>query len=84
MPRGFDNKEVTIPAGPFFLLVENRSGLSEMALSLQHEGGSTIKTALVQREVLDWAELFDLPPGNYVISEASHPTEICRLTVAAK
>ena len=83
-PRGFDLQEITVPAAPFFLLVENRSGLSEMSLSLQSDAGSLIKAARVQREELDWAELLDLSPGKYVLVEASHPEQVCRLTVAQK
>lgn len=83
-PRGFDVKEVTVPEGPFFLLVENRSGLSDMSLSLQAQGGGPVISARVQREELDWAQFLDLPPGNYVISEASHPQDLCQLTVTSK
>lgn len=83
-PRGFDLKEITLPAVPFFLLVENRSGLSEMSLSFQVEGGPVIRTMRVQREDLDWAGLLVLAPGSYVISEASHPGQLCHLIVIPK
>ncbi len=83
-PRGFDLKEITVPAVPFFLLVENRSGLSEMSLSLQRETGNLVRAARVQREDLDWAELLDLTPGRYVITEASHPEQVCRLMVTPR
>lgn len=79
-PRGFDLKEITVPAVPFFLLVENRSGLSNISLSLQRDGGALIKNARVEHEELDWTELLDLAPGNYVISEASHPDQAMRRT----
>jgi len=83
-PSGFDLKEITVPAVPFFLLVENRSGLGEMSVTLQRETGNIVKAARVQREELDWSELLDLTPGRYVISEASHPDQVCRLTVTPK
>ena len=69
-PRGFDLKEITVPAVPFFLLVENRSGLGEMALSLRREAGSRVTSARVQREELDWAELLDLAPGSFATYDA--------------
>src|SRR5262249_24360630 len=83
-PRGFDTNEITIPADPFFLIVENRSGLSDMSLTLELEAGNRLRAVRVQREELDWAELLDLTPGTYVISEANHPDDICRLIVTPR
>ena len=39
-PRGFDVAQITSPAVPFFLLVENRSGLSSVSLQLDAVAGA--------------------------------------------
>jgi hypothetical protein len=82
-PRGFDITEITVAEGPFFLLVENRSGVPEMSLRVNQAAGLLVKAADVSREVVDWVELLDLTPGSYVLSESGHPGKVCNLTVKA-
>ena len=82
-PRGFDLTEITVAQGPFFLLVENRSGVPEMSLRINQAAGLLVKVADVGRELADWADLLDLPPGSYVLSETGHPGKVCSLTVKA-
>lgn len=80
-PGGFDTAQITSPAIPFFLLIENRSGLSDVSFRLDRVGGSRLRQATVGREQPDWADLLDLSPGDYVLSEANHPGWICHITV---
>jgi hypothetical protein len=80
-PGGFNRTQITSPAIPFFLLIENRSGLSEVSLRLDRVAGSRLRTAAVEREQPNWADLLDLSPGEYVLSEANHPDWICHITV---
>jgi hypothetical protein len=82
--RGFDTPQITTPAKPFFLLVDNRSGLDEVALRLDQVGGPRLRSVDVPQEQLDWADLLDLAPGEYVLSEANHPDWSCRLTITAQ
>ena len=83
-PGGFDTAQITAPAVPFFLLVENRSGLDEVSLLLDRIAGARLRQATVPQEQLDWSDLLDLSPGEYVLSEASHPNWICRITITSK
>jgi hypothetical protein len=83
-PGGFNTTQITSPAIPFFLLIENRSGLSEVSLRLDRVASSRLRTAAVQREQPDWADLMDLSPGDYVLSEANHPDWICHITVTPR
>ena len=82
-PRGFEPTEITVVPGPFFLVVENRSGVPQMSLRVNQAGGFLVKSADVGEEMVDWADLFDLSPGSYVLSETGHPGKFCNLTVKA-
>jgi len=80
-PGGFDTTEITSPAIPFFLLIENRSGLSDVSLRLDRLAGSRLRQVSVGREQPDWSDLLDLTPGSYVLSEANHSDWNCRITI---
>jgi hypothetical protein len=82
-PRGFDTKVITLPHAPFFLLVENRSGVGGVSFRLDRIDGASgnVRSKDVSREELDWSDFFDLPPGSYLLSEAGHPDWQCRITV---
>jgi hypothetical protein len=83
-PGGFDTAQITAPAVPFFLLVENRSGLDEVSLRLDRVAGARLRQVTVAQEQLDWSDLLDLSPGEYVVSEGSHPSWICHITITSK
>jgi hypothetical protein len=76
-----------MPHAPFFLLVENRSGVGGVSLRVDRIDTATgapanVRARDVTREELDWADFFDLPPGNYLLSEVRHPDWQCRITVS--
>jgi hypothetical protein len=83
-PSGFEPSEVTGPAGRWLLLVDNRSGSPEMWLRLDRVTGRRIHEIRVPHETLDWHDLFDLTPGEYVLTDAHHPDLACHITVTAK
>jgi hypothetical protein len=78
---GFDPKQISRPAERFTLLVDNRSGLAAVNLRLDRVGGSRLHEVLVPREKLDWVQGLDLTPGDYLLTEASRPDWICRITI---
>lgn len=80
-PAGFEPAVLTRPKGPFFLFVDNRSGLNSVSLRLDRVAGNRLHEVHVPREQLDWAEIFDLNPGEYVLSEADHPAWSCKITI---
>jgi hypothetical protein len=80
-PGGFNATEITSPPIPFFLLIENRSGLSELSLRLDRLAGNRLRQVSVGREQPDWSDLLDLTPGSYVLSEANHSDWNCRITI---
>jgi hypothetical protein len=82
--EGFEPPSITRPQGLFILLLDNRSGLSEVQLDLDRQAGNRITQVNVPREKLDWSEGFDLPPGRYLLTEAIHPEWSCTITITPK
>lgn len=80
-PTGFDPAEVSISQGRFTLAVDNRSGLRELTFRLDREGAGRLREVRMPRERLSYREVIDPPPGVYVLTEADHPTWVCRVRV---
>jgi hypothetical protein len=83
-PHGFEPREITRPQGRFLLLIDNRSGVAATALALTSEAGMRTHEMRVPREEPNWSEVVELPPGQYVLTEASHPRWSCRITITAQ
>ena len=83
-PNGFEPSEITEPKGLFVLAVENRSGLQTIQLRLDAVTGNRINDRPIPRNKHDLAQALDLPPGQYVLSEAYHPDWRCTITITAK
>jgi len=83
-PDGFEPESIAIPARKFFLAVDNRSGLTEMALRLDRQAGPLIQSVNIDHKKLDWIDLFELSPGTYTLSESNHPGLTCTITVTNK
>jgi hypothetical protein len=83
-PTGFEPQEITRPKGLFLLAVENRSGLQTIQLRLDREAGARLRDLQMSRNKHDWKDMFDLPPGRYILSEAYHPQWSCSFTITAK
>jgi hypothetical protein len=83
-PRGFDNTQITTVAHPFYLMVDNRSGLNEVDLRVDRVGGDRLRSVNVPQEQLDWSDLLDFAPGEYVLTEANHPAWSCHITLTAQ
>lgn len=79
--NGFDPEEITRPAGEVMLAIDNRSGLEEVRLRVDREGGQRLVDVSVNRKKLDWRKKIDLPPGRYRLTEANHPEWLCRITI---
>jgi hypothetical protein len=81
LPSGFQPTEITRPPGRFLLAVENRSGISAVVFQLDAEPGNRIFQVSRTWERADWNEVLHLPPGRYVLTEASHPEWQCVITI---
>jgi hypothetical protein len=81
---GFSPSDISRPQGGFLLTVSNRSDLEELRLRLDREGGDRLRDVQVSRPKKDWRDAAFLPPGNYTLTEASHPDWVCRITITAR
>jgi len=80
-PHGFEPVQLTRRKGQFLLVVLNRSGVWEANYQLDRLAGNRLHEAKVPREKLDWHQVVDLTPGDYVLKETNHPGWICKITV---
>lgn len=80
---GFEPKIITRPAGKFVLTIENRSGVDEVSLRLDQQGGNRLKDLKVKKNVLDWADVLDLRAGDYFLTEANHTNWSCHIKITA-
>lgn len=79
--NGFDPEEITRPAGQVMMAIDNRSGLEEIRLRVDREGGQRLVEVTVSRNKLDWRKKINLPPGRYRLTEANHPDWLCEIIV---
>jgi hypothetical protein len=83
-PNGFEPLEINRPKGSFLLMVQNRSGLPDVAIQLNREAGPNLQALQLPREQPNWDDVIDLEPGRYVLTEADHPGWSCRITITAQ
>jgi hypothetical protein len=83
-PSGFDPVELTRPAGHFNLRVNNRSGVPELQFHLLREKGERLRDMQLERGRLAWNQFLELPPGRYILTEASHPDWVCTITITPR
>ena len=78
---GFNPSQIMRAKGPFVLVVENRSGLTEVSLRIDRVGNNRVQSASLSRKRALWSSLLDLEPGQYALTEANHPNWLCTLTI---
>ncbi len=81
---GFEPNDITRPAGRLLLIVDNRSGSPEMLLRIDRVAGARLREVRIPHKILDWYDILDMTPGQYVLSEANHPDWICHITITPK
>lgn len=81
---GFEPAEVSWPKDRFFLAVENHTSVSDIKLFLDREAGGRVKEVNLKMRKQRGAGIFDLPPGNYLLTEANHPGWVCRITITPR
>jgi hypothetical protein len=80
---GVQPRQITRPKGPFYLLVENRSGLEEINLQITRITGEQQHSVRIPKRKRMTPNLLDLTPGQYVLTELSHPDWLCAITITA-
>ena len=83
LPYGFDPPKISRPNGPFIVVMDNRSGLDGLSLTLTPE--STPSVVLLSKQLtlseLDGYNSLDLSPGHYILKEAGHPEWSCSVEI---
>ena len=82
--HGFEPREISRPKGSILLMIQNRSGLPDVAIQLNREAGPNLRALQLPREQPNWDDVIDLEPGTYVLTEADHPDWLCRITITAQ
>lgn len=82
-PEGFDSKTLAVAKGRYILILQNRTGLENLALQVSRVVGNGEKPKDVmfdakKRYRID--SLIDLTPGDYVVTVQGHPEWVCRIT----
>jgi hypothetical protein len=73
--------ELTLPAGDYLLVVQNRSGQRDLIFRFDRETGERLHEARDPERRLDWSKRFRLTAGVYVLGEADHPELSCRINI---
>lgn len=84
LATGFNPSEITRPRGPFLILFENRTGLDEINLRLDRVAGGRLREVRQSKQEPITRQLEDLPPGEYLLTEAAHPEWACRITITPR
>ena len=89
-PRGFEPDELLVSQKRFVLAIDNRSQLDTASIRFSQLTGNPAaplsQLHLVQMPggKVNSNTGFELPPGNYVLTEAKHPSWVCAITVISK
>jgi hypothetical protein len=81
-PHGFDPSEIHRPAARILLVVNNRSGVSDLHLRLDRVAGQREREVRVRRGKLEWRDYLELVPGRYRLTEVNHPAWICEIVIS--
>ena len=80
--NGFEPKQITRRAGEFLLLIDNRTGLDEIQLRLERVvDRERLRDVSLTKRAYSWNAMLNLPPGDYALTEVSHPEWTCRITL---
>lgn len=80
--NGFEPGEVTWPKGQFFLMIDNRSPITDITLRLDMKTGGHLKEVSLNMKKKRSLGVFDPPPGDYVLTEINHPEWVCQITIS--
>lgn len=78
-PDGFEPAEMDVEEGRYLLVVQNRSGLSDIVVRLEAQDGKKVQEGHTQRQ--QWRKRFDLKKGTYRLTVENYPEWSCVLHV---
>jgi len=82
-PTGFEPGEITRPAGRFLLAINDRSGQGDSSFVLIRSNGERMREIRLGNTTRkhEWREVVNLPPGQYVLSDAENPERVCHIVL---
>jgi hypothetical protein len=80
-PEGFEPLEIIRPKGPFVLVVDDRSGRENSSFQLRQLKGERLRDLTTNRKKAEWYDVFNLPPGKYILTDAANPERQCQITI---
>jgi hypothetical protein len=89
-PRGFEPDEMLVTQKRFVLAIDNRSQLDDVFIQFSRITGnpaapaSKLQEMKMPRAKVNANSVFELPPGDYLLTEANHPNWVCKFTVSPK
>lgn len=86
-PAGFEIKQISrLKKNPFFLIIENRTGLRELTFQINKENGQKANEKDLKSPTgkLSWTGVVDLPPGTYSLTELNHREWVLAITIENK
>lgn len=78
---GFDPAKIARPKGAFFLVIQNRAGVNELAFQFDKEVENKLKAVKVAPKKTSWSDVVDLNPGTYKMTELTHPEWSLEITI---
>lgn len=85
---GFMPLSINRPAKDFVMTIVNRTADTELNLTLNRIVGNSPTDKVIdvnlKRGRGNWYANFNLPPGEYELSEASHPEWRCKITLTPR
>jgi hypothetical protein len=82
-PNGFEPSELRRPAGSFLLAVNNHGRPAEFSFEIYRVNGQRAHEIRGKKGQQRQRRILDLPPGEYVLKEVSHPDWGCKILVSA-
>jgi hypothetical protein len=79
--RGFEPAEMSLPHQDILLMLANKSGFINAKFQLHRDNGQKMIELPFLNLKRRARERLKLPPGRYLLTEASHPNWSCQITV---
>lgn len=76
---GFEPTELDVEEGRYLLVIQNRSGLNDLVVTLEGENGKKIFQENAQQR--RWRKRFDLKQGSYRLTAENNPEWSCVIRV---
>jgi len=81
---GIDPAELSLPAGRYFVAIDNDSGFNAVDLKIDKEGGPRLGTAQLPSGKRKWRGYVEFTPGKHIFSDPNDVKRIVHLIITDK